>query len=150
MVNRDETLAAALRQTATRLRDGARYEWGHVGRCNCGHLVQTLTDRDDNAILRSFKHDLTEWSELASDYCSITGHDVDDLFRALMAHGMSLDDIRHLEHLSDPRVLRRLPPETRRSLRKNERADAIAYMDAFADLLEQQNAVDRNSVVGAS
>ena len=53
-------LAFALRRTADRLADGARYEWGHVGRCNCGHVAQTLTDLDDRQILRIFGQDLGE------------------------------------------------------------------------------------------
>ena len=34
----------ALRATADRLAaPDARYEWGHMGGCNCGHLAQTVT-----------------------------------------------------------------------------------------------------------
>jgi hypothetical protein len=146
--HRDLSLARALRETAQRLRDGARYEWGHVGRCNCGHLVQTLTELDDARILRSFRHDLTEWSELAQDYCSITGHEVDDLFRALFARGLTLDDVRHLEYLSDPAVLRRLPEDRRRDLRRNVRADVIAYMEAFAELIEERVQRTTTALVG--
>ena len=43
MARPSRRLIDALRATARRLEDGARYEWGHMGRCNCGHLAQTLT-----------------------------------------------------------------------------------------------------------
>jgi hypothetical protein len=37
------TLIVALRETATRLRDGIYYAWGHHGACNCGNLLQVVT-----------------------------------------------------------------------------------------------------------
>ena len=33
----------ALRNTANQLENGNRYEWGHMGSCNCGNLAQTIT-----------------------------------------------------------------------------------------------------------
>ena len=36
-------LIAALRRTARKINDGAPYQWGHMGSCNCGNLAQELT-----------------------------------------------------------------------------------------------------------
>ena len=36
-------LVTVLRETADRLESGDAYQWAHFGRCNCGHLVQTVT-----------------------------------------------------------------------------------------------------------
>jgi hypothetical protein len=128
-------LAFALRSTADRLAEGARYEWGHVGRCNCGHVAQTLTDLDDRQILRIFGQDLGEWTEHARSRCADTNRDLVALFDVLHTAGMSHEDVLHLENLSDPRILARLP-EDARDLRRNERSDVVCYLRAYADLLE--------------
>ena len=128
-------LADALRTTADRLADGARYEWGHVGRCNCGHLAQTLTARDGAEIFRLFGQELTEWSEHARGRCAVSNHDLEELFGELYRAGLSRDDLRHLEYLSDPEVLAFLP-DGRRDLRRNDRDDVVAYMRAMAARFE--------------
>lgn len=128
-------LAFALRSTADRLAEGARYEWGHVGRCNCGHVAQTLTDLDDRQILRIFGQDLGEWTEHARSRCATTNRDLVQLFDVLHTAGMSHEDVLHLENLSDPRILARLP-EGARDLRRNEREDVVRYLRAYADSLE--------------
>ena len=129
------TLADALRVTADRLASGARYEWGHMGRCNCGHLVQTLTEMTDVEIAATIDYQLNEWTEHAKEYCAGTGSKVDDLFDALEDFGLSHEDIRCLEHLSDRRVLGRLGLRGDR-LRKNDVQDVTLYMRTMADLLE--------------
>ena len=83
MPNSNPGLINALRVTADRLESGARYEWGHMGRCNCGHLVQTITQLSAYEIVASVDFQLDEWSEHAQDYCTGTGHKVDHLFLTL-------------------------------------------------------------------
>ena len=36
-------LIAALERTVSKLQQGASYQWGHMGACNCGNLAQELT-----------------------------------------------------------------------------------------------------------
>ena len=129
-------MVSLLRETAVRLDSGARYEWGHMGRCNCGHLVQTLTDLTDREIARSVDYQLDEWSEHAKDYCSETGSQVDDLFRALADIGFNHQDVMALEYLSDPRVLAALKPD-RKKLRRNFAPDVSLYMRTLADILDR-------------
>ena len=62
-------LIQALQETADRLDSGARYEWGHMGRCNCGHLVQTVTSLTDLEIVDRVSGQLDEWTEHARAYC---------------------------------------------------------------------------------
>jgi hypothetical protein len=126
-------LITALCTTADRLEQGARYEWGHMGRCNCGHLVQTLTQMSDYEIVKSIDFALAEWSEHAQEYCAGTGHKVDNLFLTLHRVGFDYQDVIHLENLSDQRVLNRLG--TTRYLRRNCREDAVLYLRTLADLL---------------
>jgi hypothetical protein len=136
MSQSNPVLIKALRETAKRIEAGARYEWGHMGRCNCGHLVQTLTDMTDTEIAQSVNFELAEWSEYAQDYCEGSGHKVDDLFVLLQDAGFSYQDVIHLENLSDRRVLNRLGE--RRYLRRNQAADVSLYLVTLADLLQEE------------
>ncbi|MCL4861576.1 MAG: hypothetical protein KJZ93_19315 [Caldilineaceae bacterium] len=135
MPQSNPALIDALRATADRLAAGARYEWGHMGRCNCGHLVQTLTQMTDHEIVASVDFALDEWSEHANDYCEGVGHKVDHLFLTLQQMGFGYQDVIHLENLTDRRVLTRLGEH--RHLRRNQREDAVLYMRTMADLLEE-------------
>lgn len=126
-------LVHALRDTAARLQGGARYEWGHMGRCNCGHLVQTLTQLSDREIVATIEYELDEWTEHARDYCEGTGQPLEHLFEQLAGYGFGTQDIIHLENLSDGRVRERLGG---RYLRKNQVSDVTVYMETLADILE--------------
>jgi hypothetical protein len=137
MVKNNPELIGVLRQTANRLASGARYEWGHMGRCNCGHLVQTITNMTDHEIAQSVDFELDEWSEYAKDYCEGSGHKVDDLFIILEDVGFSYQDVIHLENLSDMRVLDRLEGG-RRYLQRNRVEDVTLYMQTLADMLEEE------------
>lgn len=137
MPTNNSILINALRETAQRLQNGAHYEWGHMARCNCGHLVQTLTGMTDSQIAESVDFQLAEWTEYANDYCEGTGHQVEDLFVILQNVGFTPADIIHLENLTDKQVLNRLPDE-QRHLRRNCREDVTLYLTTLADLLEQE------------
>ncbi len=136
MAKSNPELICALRETAERLSDGAKYEWGHMGRCNCGHLVQTVTQMTDHEIAKSIDFQLDEWSEFAKDYCQGTGEKVEDLFTTLNQIGFDYQDVIHLENLSDKRVLDRLKGG-RRYLQRNQVKDVTEYMVTLADILEE-------------
>ena len=130
------TLIDALRSTSKRLsQEGVEYQWGHMGQCNAGHLIQTVTGMDSFEIVQSVDFQLDEWSEHATDYCSCTGSKVDDIFLTMERYGMSHSDIVKLENLSDKAILDNLNGGFR-YLRRNVREDVIEYMRSFADLLE--------------
>ena len=141
--NKDKTkrfLIDALRQTSNRLLDDqVEYQWGHMGQCNAGHLIQTLTGLSSFEIVESIDFQLDEWSEHAIDYCSNTGCKVDDIFLTIEKHGMTHEDIVKLENLSDRKVLNNLDGGFRH-LERNNRNDVIDYMNSFADLLEKADA----------
>lgn len=127
-------LVEALRIVADRLADGASYQWGHMGQCNCGNLAQVVSRRTAEDIHRSAIARATgEWSEHAFDYCPGSGALIDDVVDDLLAIGLRRDDIAHLENLDDRRVVARVG----RPLAKNVRDDAIAYFKTFADLIEE-------------
>jgi hypothetical protein len=131
----------ALRKTAARLRQGASYQWGHFGACNCGHLAQTLTNLSREAIHRAAVERARDWGDAAVEYCPTSGYPMDHILGEIVKAGFSLDDIAHLEQLSDRRVLAELP-ESRRHPRRNDREDVIAYLLAWADVLEREAGYD--------
>ncbi len=128
-------LINVLRETAARLAAGDAYQWSHFGRCNCGHLVQTITRLSPAEIHELGAPVLAEWSEIPADYCAGTGLRLEYVLDRLRELGLDRDDLRHLEDLDDPAVLARLPGG-RRELERHRREHAIAYFLAFADLLE--------------
>lgn len=138
MAKKNPKLINALRETATRLQDGATYEWGHMGRCNCGHLVQTVAELSDTDIARSVQFELDEWSEYAQEFCNGTGEHVEDLFLTLQNIGFGYQDVIHLENLSDRTVLKRIGGGTPHHLARNNVADVMLYMQTLADILEEE------------
>lgn len=132
------TLVDALRHTSNRLsRDDVEYQWGHMGQCNAGHLIQTITGMSSYEIVKSIDFKMDEWSEHAKDYCSKSGCKVDDIFYAIESLGMTHQDIVDLENLSDRKVLDNLNGGYR-PLCRNNKHDVIDYMKSLADLLEKK------------
>lgn len=127
-------LVTALRDTAARLSRGATYKWSHFGQCNCGNLAQTITRLSPEQVYRAAFARTGDWGEQAREFCSTSGYPIDYVFEQLFALGLDADDIQHLERLSDGRVLRRLGAQ---ALAHNRREDVVAYMQAWADLLEE-------------
>lgn len=137
MANPNLTLIEALRNTANRLREGAHYAWGNHGSCNCGNLLQVITDLSKEEILTYAQTGIGEWTELAEDYCGVTNAPVSLLLKKLQETGLTPTDIHHLEYLDDREVLNSLPGGFR-WLKRNERDDVIQYFETFATLLEEK------------
>ncbi len=128
-------LIAALRETASRLKNGVPYAWGNHGSCNCGNLLQVITDLSKEEILTYAHSGIGEWTELATDYCGVTNAPVSLLLKKLQDAGLTPTDIHHLEYLDDRQVLNALPGGFR-WLKRNQREDVIIYFETFAQLLE--------------
>lgn len=137
MANPNIELIAALRTIADRLRNGVPYAWGNHGACNCGNLLQVMTDLTKEEIVTYAHSGIGEWTELAEDYCGITNAPVGLLLRKLQDAGLTPTDIHHLEYLDDRQVLNALPGGFR-WLKRNQREDVILYFETFAQLLEDQ------------
>mgnify|MGYP001592444950 CR=1 FL=1 len=132
------TLIDALRSTSKRLsQEGVEYQWGHMGQCNAGHLIQTITGMSSYEIVETIEFKLDEWSEHANDYCSNSGCKVDDIFHEVEKLGMSHDDVVKLENLSDPKILDNLVGGFQ-YLEKNNKHHVVRYMESYADLLEKR------------
>lgn len=137
MANPNIELIAALRTTAERLSNGAPYAWGNHGACNCGNLLQVMTDLTKEEILTYAHSGIGEWTELAEDYCGVTNAPVSLLLSKLQDAGLTPTDIHHLEYLDDREVLNALPGGFR-WLKRNQREDVILYFNTFAQLLEDR------------
>lgn len=138
-------LVDALRETAQRLDAGAAYAWTHMGRCNCGHLAQTITRLSPAEIHRQALVKPGDWTEQAAEYCSDSGLSMDRILTALLDSGLTTADVADLEKLRNDRVLRRLPADAR-PLDHRRRAHVVLYLRAWADLLDEQldRAADHN------
>jgi hypothetical protein len=137
MAHPNRFLIASLRETAHRLENGAHYAWGNHGSCNCGNLLQVVSNQSGKEILRQAHTGIGEWTELAEEYCGITLLPADQLVGELMSTGLTPSDIHNIEYLEDREVLERLPGGFR-WLHRNQREDVILYFRAFADLLEEK------------
>jgi hypothetical protein len=145
MAHATVALIGALRSTAARLRLGAPYRWTHLGACNCGHLAQTVTYLDADAIRRYAMERPGEWAEQVLEFCPTSGYPMDEVLRALFELGLTRDDLAQLEKLSAPEVLRRVPTEQRLALSYRDRDHVVLYMQTWADLLQEQLAAGATS-----
>ena len=136
MAKSNPFLISKLREAANTIESDGDYNWGHVGKCNCGHLLQTITPMDSSEIYqRAQVQKLDEWSEYVNDYCSTSGMHIDSMIDILLEAGLHLDDIHELEYLSNKEVLNALPGGFR-YLQKGNKEDAVVYMKTWADVLE--------------
>ncbi|HTL06728.1 MAG TPA: hypothetical protein VL307_00680 [Chitinophagaceae bacterium] len=137
MATPNSTLIDALRKAAAALQQGAHYAWGHHGACNCGHLLQAMTQLDEATILSYAHTGPGEWTEIATESCAVTGAPYTLLLSVLEQYGLTPTDIHHIEYLNDTAVLKQLPGGFR-WLKRNVREDVIAYFETFASLLENE------------
>ena len=128
-------LVVALRRTAVRLKDGARYRWSHFAVCNCGNLAQTITDLSPDAIYEAAMQRPGDWGEQAREYCPTSGLAMDAIVGRILDLGLEKEDVRHLERLTHPRVLKAIPTG-RLPLKHTHRDDTVLFMETWADLLE--------------
>lgn len=137
MAHPNITLINALRQAAQNLRVGVPYAWGNHGSCNCGHVLQVITQLSKEEIIRHAQTVSGEWTEIAEEYCGVTNTPAYLLVSKLEKIGLTPTDIHNLEYLEDRKVLENLPGGFR-WLKKNMREDVIVYFETFAAMLEEQ------------
>ncbi|CAN5754580.1 hypothetical protein BH10BAC2_BH10BAC2_07390 [soil metagenome] len=137
MANPNMMLIDALKETATRLKNGAQYAWGNHGSCNCGNLLQVITKMSKEEIIRYAQTGIGEWTELSEEHCAVTDAPVGLLISKLQQLGLNATDIHHLEYLDNKEVLKNLPSGFR-WLKRNVKEDVIVYFETFANMLEEQ------------
>ncbi len=137
MARPNPELIDALRRTARKLTEGAPYQWGHMGGCNCGNLAQELTRLTKDQIHTYAMQRYGDWNEQVQDYCPTSQMPIDLVINEMVNAGLSLEDLKNLEKLSDKQILARFPLE-KRFLKHNQRDDVVTYLRAWADMLEEQ------------
>ena len=139
MATANPKIIQALRNTVTKLQEGAKYQWGHMGQCNCGNLAQEIVQMSEAEIhalaLRTREGD---WSEQTAEYCSASKLPMDTMITKMLEAGFTTADLQHLEKLSDKKILKRLPKEQRYAMSHNVRADVILYMYTWAEMMEEE------------
>jgi hypothetical protein len=128
-------LITILRKTADTIERSSSYQWGHMGACNCGFLAQEITHLRKDEIHERAMQGCGDWSEQLNDYCPTSGLLMDNLISQMISVGFDTDDLKHLERLSDKKILESIPFEERH-LQHNNKADAVKYIRSWAELLE--------------
>ncbi len=146
MATPNPDLIAALENTVFKLKNGTHYQWGHMGSCNCGNLAQELTKLEKSEIHKFAMERHGDWNEQLVEYCPTSGYPMDLMISKMLEFGVTLNDLAHLERLSDPIVLSEIPLERRNSLSKNKKEDVIFYMSTWANLL-RKNWLQENEVI---
>ena len=123
----------ALRKTVTQLENGNRYEWGHMGSCNCGNLAQTITSFSRAEIQKFALEKQGDWSEQLTDYCPTSGFPMDLMIQKMIDFGFTKQDLHHLEWLSDTDILLKMNVSY---LNRNLKSDTILYLKTWANMLE--------------
>lgn len=138
MAKPNPQLISAIERTVLKLQTGAPYEWGHMGACNCGNLAQELTKLTKGEIHQYAMQRHGDWNEQLIDYCPTSGYPMDLMISKMIDAGLSIDDLAHLERLSDQTILRKISKERRDKMNQNSREDVILYMQTWANLLREK------------
>lgn len=128
-------LINALRATVRKLSSSDNYQWGHMGSCNCGHLAQELTHFSKAEIHAFAMERYGDWSQQVKDFCPDSKLPIDFIIQTMLNAGLTRSDIRHLERLSDYKIINSLPVGSR-ILMHNNKDDVIKYINAWVHLLE--------------
>ena len=140
MMEVSNKLINAIKKAAKKLRSNSPYSWGHLGSCNCGHLVQSLTKLSKDEIHEAALEKTGDWSEISKNYCDTSGLKIDKIISIMLNEGLALEDIEYLENLSDPNIIRKMEVDIK-SLRKNNRLFVINYLEVWAEVLEEKNII---------
>lgn len=136
MARPSEHLIEAFRKTIHKLKNHAPYQWGHMGACNCGNLAQELTKMSKGEIHRYAMQKSGDWNDQLIDYCPTSGYPMDLMISKMIEAGLTVDELKHLETLSDPIILKKIPFERRVKIKKNNKEDVILYMETWLKILE--------------
>lgn len=137
MAKANPRLIEAIEKTILKLSNGAAYQWGHMGACNCGNLAQELTHFTKAEIHQYAMQKHGDWNEQLLDYCPTSGLPIDLMISRMLGFGLTLDDLSNLERLSDQNILSQIPKERRDQINKNSREDVILYMQTWSKILRE-------------
>jgi len=84
------------------------------------------------------------------EYCPTSGYPMDLMVGKMLETGLTLDDLMHLEKLSDPKILQLIPEYKRQYMSKNNKSDVILYMEAWVEQLEDTWIAEHNPELSLS
>lgn len=134
----DIRFSNVLRETARRMSSGADYNWCHMGRCNCGHIAQTITRKSPQEIHEMALLKSGDWKDQSIEHCGSTGYTIDHIIDSILAYGLKRKDLAHIERLSDPAIRSHIPFEKRKNLNFKNREDVILYFNTWAKMIEDE------------
>lgn len=138
MAKANPNLIVAIEKTVAKLSNGAAYQWGHMGACNCGNLAQELTKLSKAEIHQYAMQKHGDWNEQLLDYCPTSGYPIDLMISKMLNFGLTLEDLGNLERLSDSTILKHIPKERREQMNKNSREDVILYLETWSKILREK------------
>lgn len=138
MAKANPKLIEAIEKTAAKLSGGSAYQWGHMGVCNCGNLAQELTKFTKAEIHRFAMQRFGDWNEQLIEYCPTSGLPMDLMISKMLDFGLTLDDLAHLERLSDREILAQIAKEKRDQMNKNSKEDVILYLETWSKILREK------------
>ncbi|HEY8402481.1 MAG TPA: hypothetical protein VIK89_14535 [Cytophagaceae bacterium] len=125
----------ALRQAAERIESKSNYNWKDIGACNCGNLVQVVCNFDKKEIRKAGIKKHGDWETLVQLYRKDSPFEIDKIITKMVEFGFAPEDLVELENLSSPKIRSRIG---KRFLKRDDREDAILYLQAWADILEEE------------
>ncbi|BDC98806.1 hypothetical protein [Persicobacter psychrovividus] len=139
MARSNLALVDCIRKAAKNIEQSENYQWGHMGGCNCGHLAQEITKLSAKEIHTYALANRTEgdWSEQTAAYCPTSGYPMDMVISLMLDKGLDVTDLKHLEKLTDPKVLRAMAPVLMYP-KHNRKNDVVLYMRTWADIMENE------------
>jgi hypothetical protein len=138
-------LIAALRAAADEVeKNPDAYDWGLTTKCNCGIVAQHITGISANDLWKKLST-VGLWRSIIAENlnCRATGLPMDSVVTAMMEVGMSEQDFKDLEYLSNQKVLDALGIESMSNdehCQYDDRESFIAYARKWAELLEKEEA----------
>jgi hypothetical protein len=133
----------SIHQTISNLMTTTDYQWGHMGACNCGHLARVVTN-----FTRAEIHQYAlltqegDWNDMLNAYCTVSEAPIDMVISEMINKGFSTSDLKHLEYLSEPSILKRLDVTL---LNRNKKEDLLLYLSTWVELLEEQRAKSQST-----
>ena len=130
-------LIDALKKAAKNIaEDKDSYNWKAIGACNCGSLVQVVTNYSAKEISNYGIKKHGDWQSISLLYDKESGYEIDSIISRLLKMGLDLQDFTYLENLSCPDVLSFIGENT--VLKRDDPDDAILYLNKWAAILEEK------------
>ncbi len=106
-----------------------------MGCCNCGFLAQEISHLRKEEIHARALQRSGDWTEQLNDYCPQSGIQMDDLISEMLSFGFDRCDLKNLERLSDPAILKSISAPVKH-LKHNVKKDVLVYLYAWAEMIE--------------